>query len=296
MAFDEPLSPVSLADDFFHRGFRLLVVGTGGTGGYVVQYLCRLLYGLQRPVSNLPITLTLMDGDTVEDGNLLRQHFLPQDVGRSKALVLAERFGTVYQFPVMAVPQYLTTPDGLDDLIASPRAGVSAYHSRPWDVVVGCVDNHATRQLLDQIFQRFADLIYIDAGNDAVAISDDPDTTQASGYGGHVVIGVKQGNTVRLPPVGTVYPDILTDTQSALPGHACGQQAVAQPQRMLTNVWAAMTVMSAINTLLTEQTVLWHVANFNARYGTARTHLLTPSYRAALPSAPSPRETISAAL
>lgn len=281
MAFDEPLSPVSI-QDAFHRGFRLLVVGTGGTGGYVVQYLCRLLYGLQRTAPHLPITLTLMDGDTVEERNLLRQHFLPQDVGRSKALVLAERFGAIYQFPIMAVPHYLTTPEGLDDLIASPRTDPRSYYGRPWDIIVGGVDNHATRQLLDQIFQRFADLIYIDAGNDGVAVHDDPDNTQASGYGGHVVIGVKQGHTVLLPPVGTVYPDILTDTQSAVPGQACGQQAVAQPQRMLTNVWAAMTVMSAINTLLTEQTVLWHVANFNARYGTTRSQSLTASYRAAL--------------
>jgi hypothetical protein len=279
-----PLVPWSFPPSRFDP-VHFLVVGTGGTGGYVIQYLCRLQYALQQQETPFPITLTVMDGDVVEAGNLLRQHFLPQDVGRPKATVLAQRFGAVYHLPVFAVPHYLATVDGLDSFLHSPAHGHFTPSSHPWDVIIGCVDNHATRQLLDQIFHRLAHLIYLDAGNDGVDPSDDPadrETVQASGYGGHVVVGVKQRGRVLLPPVGTVYPDILTDTRSALPGQACGQQAVSQPQRMLTNVWAAMTVMSAVNTLLTDHQVLWHVANFNARYGTTRSQGLTATYWAQL--------------
>ena len=272
-----PLVPWSFSPSRFDP-VHLLVVGTGGTGGYVIQYLCRLLYALQQQETPFPITLTVMDGDVVEAGNLLRQHFLPQDVGRPKATVLAQRFGAVYHWPVFAVPHYLTTVDGLDSLLHSPPHGQFTPRSHAWDAVIGCVDNHATRQLLDQIFHRSAHLIYIDAGNDGVDLDDDAAPNPASGYGGHVVVGVKHQSQVVLPPVGQVYPDILTDTTSHVPGQACGQQAVSQPQRMLTNVWAAMTVMSAVNTLLTDHQVLWHVANFNARYGTTRSQGLTADY------------------
>jgi len=282
MSLLEPLRPLRIRDP--RQPVNLIVVGTGGTGGYVVQYLCRLVYALQR-TQEFTITITLVDGDRVEDANLLRQHFLPQDVGRPKATVLAERFGAIYQLPILAVPHYLTTVDGLDSLVYSARQDAAdryaPYYSAPLDLILGLVDNHATRQLLDQIFHRLAHLVYIDAGNDGVLVSDDPadrEAVRASGYGGHVVVGVKKGGEVVLPPVGTVYPDILTDTESVLPGQACGQQAVSQPQRMITNVWAAMTVLSAVTSILADGLVPWHVANFNAQHATIRSKSLTESY------------------
>lgn len=283
----EPIQPLAVAGPSLQPRTNIVVVGAGGTGGYVVQYLCRLLYALGQ-TSKQPVTLTIVDGDVVEDANLLRQHFLPRDVGRPKAAVLAERFGAIYQLPIRAVPHYLTAVRDVDALLQSPRqAAVSTelggpyYPSHPLDLVIGCVDNHATRQILDQMFHHFAHLVYIDAGNDGVYLSDDPaeaETVRASGYGGHVVVGVKSHGQIQLPPVGTVYPDILTDTTSVLPGQACGQQAVSQPQRMITNVWAAMTVMSAVNSILADGVVPWHVANFNAQYATVRSQGLTPSY------------------
>ncbi|SMC08088.1 ThiF family protein [Sulfobacillus thermosulfidooxidans DSM 9293] len=282
----EPLQPLTIP--FFYRPhFQLFVVGTGGTGGYVVQYLARLLYALQSTHATT-VTLTLIDGDRVEEANLLRQHFLPQDVGQPKAQILADRFGAVYGLPVFAMPTYLTQASDLDAFITSDRqdryavwpnpSPYASLHTLP--VLIGCVDNHATRQLLHQIFARFAHIVYIDAGNDGVYLSDDPadaETVRTSGYSGHVVIGAKLFGHVVLPPVGAVYPDILTDASSALPGQACGHQAVSQPQRMLTNVWAAMTVLSAINTLLADQQIRWHVANFHAQNAVCQAQALTPS-------------------
>jgi hypothetical protein len=192
--------------------------------------------------------------------------------------------GAIYGLPIRAVPHYLTADDGLDPLMHGPLQTAFSDHVGPYhplDLLIGCVDNHATRQILDRIFYRFAHMVYIDAGNDGVYPSDDPDEhdlVQSSGYGGHVVVGVKSAGRVQLPPVGTVYPDILTDTASTLPGLACGQQAVAQPQRMITNVWAAMTVLSAVNSILADGVVPWHVANFNAQHAVIRSQGVTASY------------------
>ncbi len=284
----EPIRPLGLLNTDYLKRVNIVVIGAGGTGGYVIQYLCRLLYAFSAS-GDVRVSLVVMDGDTVEDANLLRQHFLNRDVGRPKASVLAERFGAIYELPVMAIPQYLTSEEGLDEILTSPLQSKrevwpnrkSYYESHPLDIIIGCVDNHATRQLLDRIFNRFAHLVYIDAGNDGVYLSEDPDeaeTVRTSGYGGHVVVGVKEAGHVELPPVGTVFPDILTDTESVLPGHACGQQAVSQPQRMITNVWAAMTVVSAVNSILADKMLTWHFANFNAQNATVRSQALTASY------------------
>ena len=123
--------------------------------------------------------------------------------------------------------------------------------------------------------------MYIDTGNDGIYLSDEPDdveTVPSSGYGGPVVVGIKTGGCVELLPVGTVFPDILTDTESTVPGQACGQQAVSQPPRMITNVWAAMTVVSAVNSMLADGLLTWPVANFNAQNAAVRSQALTASY------------------
>lgn len=37
-------------------------------------------------------TLALVDGDTVEPKNLIRQNFIEQDIGKNKAAVMADRY------------------------------------------------------------------------------------------------------------------------------------------------------------------------------------------------------------
>lgn len=296
----EPIRPLRLLNTSSYGAINITIIGAGGTGGYVVQYLGRLLYALAAS-QRTDIQLTVMDGDIVEEANLLRQHFLDRDIGRPKATVLAERFGAIYHLPIMAIPQYLTTEETLDTVLSCPRqvtwdtradrASQRAYqytHRHPLDIIIACVDNHATRQVLDRGFRRFAHVVYIDAGNDGVYHSPNPhdpheaEAERTSGYGGHVVVGVKTAGQVQLPPVGTVYPDILADTDTVLPGQACGRQAVTQPQRMLTNVWAAMTVVSAVNSIVGDGMLTWHVANFNAQHAVARSQPLTAAYYAAV--------------
>lgn len=69
------------------RPVKIVLVGTGGTGGYIVPQLYRLLYALDRP-----IRVILCDGDLVEEKNLGRQNFIEADLGKNKAMVLAERY------------------------------------------------------------------------------------------------------------------------------------------------------------------------------------------------------------
>ena len=72
------------------RPVKVVMLGAGGTGGYVAPYVFRLLHMLGRPARFI-----ICDGDIVEPKNLDRQNFVPADLGENKARVLAERYSTV---------------------------------------------------------------------------------------------------------------------------------------------------------------------------------------------------------
>ncbi len=115
----------------------IVVVGCGGTGGFVADGLARLL-----PLS---ISLVLIDMDTVEERNLNRQSFTSADIGLFKSEALAKRLAGKYQRPV----QYSVLPVGAGDL--------------PRGIIVGCVDNGLARQAIaDHLHDG---QWWIDAGN-----------------------------------------------------------------------------------------------------------------------------------
>lgn len=90
-----------------------LVIGAGGIGAW----LCNLLHREGHH-------LTIMDGDTVEQRNLDRQWFIPRDVGKAKATVLASRYGGV------SIPSYL-----------NPGKVLTTTH----DLIMCCPDNNPAR-------------------------------------------------------------------------------------------------------------------------------------------------------
>ena len=100
----------------------VIIIGCGGTGGFVADGLARLL-----PQN---INLVLIDMDTVEERNLSRQSFTTADVGLFKSEALAKRLAGKYQRPI----QYTVLPVGAGDL--------------PRGIVVGCVDNGRARQTI----------------------------------------------------------------------------------------------------------------------------------------------------
>jgi hypothetical protein len=115
----------------------IIVVGCGGTGGFVADGLARMLPP--------PINIVLIDMDKVEEGNLNRQSFTTVDIGLFKSKALAKRLADKYQRPV----QYSVLPIGATDL--------------PRGIVVGCVDNGLARKA---IAERIHDgQWWIDAGN-----------------------------------------------------------------------------------------------------------------------------------
>jgi tRNA A37 threonylcarbamoyladenosine dehydratase len=77
--------PVRTTDDYCYFGpLQIIVAGCGGTGARLIGPLIKIV----PPQTQIH----LYDADRVETRNLLRQHFIQEDVGKCKAEVLAERY------------------------------------------------------------------------------------------------------------------------------------------------------------------------------------------------------------
>ena len=110
------------------KAARVLVVGCGGLGCPVVQYLAAAGVG----------TLGLLDFDTVDDSNLQRQVlFATADVGRPKAVVATEKLRAQNPFIRLQIHQVLLSADNALSLFAD------------YEVVIDCSDNFATRYLVN---------------------------------------------------------------------------------------------------------------------------------------------------
>ncbi len=244
--------------------FNIVQVGAGGNGGYLVQRLSKLLYALSKR-KDFKFSYKLVDGDSVEPSNLLRQPFIEQDLYQPKAQVLAERYEGAYEIPILYKNSFVESVSDLEDLFYSEQ--VFFYVHMP--ILLGCVDNNATRQLMHEAFKEMRNIIYIDSGIDSV----DETGSQDSGYSGQVVCGAKMDKKQFLSPVGEVYPDILTDKDSLLPTQSCAETVVYYPQRMQTNEMAALVMSGYLNTILSDYEIVSHYTNFNAR-----TNMVRPTY------------------
>lgn len=107
---------------------RVLVVGTGGVGGYAAEMLCRSGIG----------HLTLVDADRVAPSNLNRQLIaLRSTLGEPKTRLFAERFHDINPDAEITSLQEFLTPETVDALL-----------DRGFDYVVDCIDTVAPKVAL----------------------------------------------------------------------------------------------------------------------------------------------------
>lgn len=218
------------------RPVRIVMIGAGGTGGHIAPHLYRLLHTLDRSCRFL-----IIDGDIVEEKNLIRQNFIAADLGRNKAQVLAERYSAAFGMACEYIPEYMEEEARLIQLVRPQhiQLGIGFNHGQMYAdtcyelvILIGCVDNNKSRQLCHRVFQQVSPLVYLDAGNGE--------------HTGQVVCGVRAGTRTVFPPVAGLYPDILEDEDKYPSELSCEEMAVSAPQSVVANLTAATTVVNYV--------------------------------------------------
>ncbi len=200
----------------------IVIVGCGGTGSHYIKELGRYLYRNGCLRTN-EIRIVLVDGDVVEDKNLVRQAFLPQDIGFNKAQVMAEMLFQVYSITVDYYDGYIDNAKDIEKLV---RDDALVF-------LVGCVDNHQCRQSMHSFYTNREHCIYMDSANEYQS--------------GEIVIGSRIGGMEMYPDRAGYFPDILQEGAVKRSEESCEVLNQAEPQHLVTNQFAALILL--VNTI-----------------------------------------------
>lgn len=210
------------------KKLNIHVIGSGGTGGYALSYLARLLAGGDH-------TIHVYDGDRVEVKNLKRQNFTVEDLDLNKAEVLCKRLTKeIYSCPkLIPHPGYLTAKE---DFLAEI---LTSYEREESLMILLAVDNIATRRLINEVILK--DLLEIgipviamDSGNDnqggqVMLYANAPVSYQAP--------MAKEKEQGMLPTMLQYFPELdkIKDDNPGLVMN-CADNAESEPQAMMANV------------------------------------------------------------
>lgn len=145
-------------------GVNIIIIGTGGTGGYVANSTLRLAGGI-KPGFQERLRITLVDPDTFSERNLGRQLCIPNDLGKNKAQVLAQRYGSAYNVNKASVAY-------VPEAVTSAKDVLSLIHPGYTNVIVDCLDKTRPRGFIHQALReataanRFFAAYAISSGNE----------------------------------------------------------------------------------------------------------------------------------
>lgn len=203
------------------------VIGLGGVGSIVARYGAVFLASL-----NHPAVLRLMDGDGFEPSNATRMIF--GSYGNKSKVVRKELIGRFRKtkLGISAVPKYLTR-DNIETWIESGQ------------IVILCVDNHATRKLVNDHCAKLKNIVLISGGNDGVG-KDSGGAVRRGTYG-NVQIYIRKNGKEVTPPLTKFHPEIERPADKMPYELSCTELVVSKPQILFSNLSVASAML---NTLL----------------------------------------------
>lgn len=204
--------------------YQVLIVGTGGTGGYLSSAIAQ-----EAAINDSIYKILLIDGDKVEEKNILRQPFFEAEIGEFKSTVLARKLSYVYPtIRCLSFSEYITEPNDFKGLIDTELV----------PIIIGCVDNaHARLHMHNFFYEYDGDIIYIDSGNEE--------------WYGNIKLGMKTSEKILSKPIGEVFPDLLDTSKSvAKEFERCSNKIVSGKQNAATNQMAAVIIRSIFHQLL----------------------------------------------
>lgn len=129
--------------------YVFIIVGAGGTGSLLARDIPKLIIDTDHK-------MLIVDGDHVEEKNMKRQSYQKQDIGEYKAVALSSKINTFYETNCDALGMYLTK----DEIFEYCENNFMYI-----PVIIGCVDNDATRKILEATFNKLDWCYYFDSAN-----------------------------------------------------------------------------------------------------------------------------------
>ena len=250
--------PYVLETNFMEDNPRIVLIGCGGTGGFVAEALCRLYTGRDAEI-------VLVDHDRVEPHNLFRQNFYREDVGRFKSEALAERLARDHGRSVGYSVQPFQQGQGGEYPGLDPGRNT---------LMIGCVDNAAARAGMDRALDlpNGANWL-IDAGNGRnwgqVLIGSKSVRT----YTAHNAFGTNYCKA--LPSPAMQRPDILVPAPDERLDIDCAAALDLRDQDPMINQTMAMLVMQVVLRMATTRCT-WMSIYLDLDLGTMAAHEASP--------------------
>ena len=122
----------TLIPELLRRTVRVLVVGCGGSGSAIASGLPYLHQAMVVTGHPGGLHVTIMDGDVISPTNCIRQPFCSAEIGLAKTVVMISRLNLFWGLNWTSIVENLTSNTDISN----------------FDIVIGCVDTRAARQLI----------------------------------------------------------------------------------------------------------------------------------------------------
>lgn len=201
--------------------YVFIIIGAGGTGSLLARDLPKLLIDTSHK-------MLIVDGDRVEKKNMKRQSYQEHDIGEYKAIALSSKINTFYDTRCEALGLYLTK----DEIYEYCENNIEYM-----PVIIGCVDNDATRKILEETFTRLDYCYYLDSANGE--------------YEGNIYIAIRRENRTS----GVLRSDVykLSDDLHPLDESCEVQASKGNVQYLVTNNKMANYLLEHCNALLNHE-------------------------------------------
>lgn len=261
--------PVMVGD---YRYVQFILVGCGGTGGFLSPSLARLILALNQ--GGKRAFATFVDADNVESKNIPRQNFVQAEMGFNKAQVLARRYSLAYGLEIRAIAS------SFEAEMVKPEWGKLT-------VVIGAVDNAAARREIAKTLEinlnyQVPNIWWLDCGNQGNGIP-----------AGQVLLGSTHSLTlqnafnhpdtpnfcVNLPSPSVVAPTLLTPEKEALQSSrlSCAEMARLNQQALFINQRVATEAIEMLAQLTLTRGLKRFATYFHGGVGSSRSVYSSPN-------------------